>query len=211
MEDVLNVYERAYDPRFPVVCLDEKSKELRDTPRGVIPAEPGHVAREDYEYCRNGTCNLFLWVEPLAGRRNVTATDRRTASDLAEQLRDIVDVHYPDAQKIVLVLDNLNTHHPGALYERFDPAEAARINSKLEWHHTPEHGSWLNMAEIELSVLSRQCLKARMPDAKAVQAAIDAWQAERNTDKAPIRWQFKTKDARTKLWRLYPTRLPNQD
>ena len=211
MEDVLEVYERPYDPRFPVVCFDEKSKELRDTPRGQLPAAPAHPAREDYEYCRNGTCNLFLWGEPLVGRRKVVVTARRTASDFAEQVRALVDYDYPEAQKVILVVDNLNTHHPGALYERYSPEEASRINGKIEWHYTPEHGSWLNMAEIELSVLTRQCLKERMPNAEAVQRAIDLWQERRNANAAPIRWQFKTSDARIKLRRLYPMHLTNQD
>ena len=211
MEDVLEVYERPYDPRFPVVCFDEKSKELRDTPRGQLPAAPAHPAREDYEYRRNGTCNLFLRVEPLAGRRKVVVTARRTSCDFAEQVRDIVDNDYPDAEKVILVVDNLNTHHAGALYERYSPEEANRINRKIEWHHTPEHASWLNMAEIELSVLSRQCLKDRMSHAKAVQLAVNLWQEARNANTAPIRWQFKTADARIKLRRLYPTQQTNHD
>jgi hypothetical protein len=205
MEDVLSVYERPFDPLRPLVCFDEKSKELRDTPRGTVPAAPGRPLREDYEYARNGTCNLFLWVAPLIGRRKAVATLRRTDLDFAEQIRDLVDNDFPQAEKIVLVLDNLNTHQPGALYERFSPGEAARINSKIEWHHTPEHGSWLNMAEIELSVLSRQCLKDRMTGMQAVQQAVDTWQAQRNHSNAQIRWQFTTKDARVKLRRLYPT------
>jgi hypothetical protein len=209
MEDVLSVYERAYDPLRPVVCFDEKSKELRDTPRGTIPLQADRPLREDYEYARNGTCNLFLWVEALVGRRNVTVTQRRTAVDFAEQVRDLVDKHYPHVEKIILVLDNLNTHHPGALYERFSPEEAARLNSKIEWHYTPEHGSWLNMAEIELSVLSKQCLKPRMPDANSVQQAINTWQAQRNAQNAVINWQFKTADARIKLKKLYPAQKEN--
>lgn len=211
MEDVLGVYERAYDPLRPVVCFDEKSKELRDTPRGEIAPKTSRPKREDYEYERHGTCNLFLWVEPLSGRRNATVTERRTSVDFADQVRELVDQHYPYVEKIVLVLDNLNTHGPGALYERFEPSEAARINSKIEWHYTPEHGSWLNMAEIELSVLSSQCLKPRMPDVTTVQKAINIWQAARNAQSSVINWQFKTADARIKLRRLYPARTTNQD
>jgi len=211
MEDILDVYHRPYDPNRPVVCFDEQSKELHGTPRGRISIEPGKPAKEDYEYERNGTCNLFLWVEPLAGRRNVDVTDRRTKVDFADQMRDLVDVHYPDAEKIVLVMDNLNTHNPGALYERFTPAEAHRISNRIEWHYTPEHASWLNMAEIELSVLTRQCLKGRVPDRATIAQRVTAWTKHRNTMGANISWQFTTQDARIKLRRLYPTQKTNQD
>jgi hypothetical protein len=155
MEDVLAVYHRPYDPDHPVIRLDERSKALRGTPRAGLPPRPGVCRREDYEYERHGVCNIFLWVEPLAGRREVRVTDRRTAVDFAEQLRELVDVAYPEATKIALVTDNLNTHSPHALYERYPPQEARRIAQKLEWHYTPEHGSWLNMAEIELSIILR--------------------------------------------------------
>jgi hypothetical protein len=204
MEDVLSVYERPYDPSKPVVCIDEKSKELHQTPKGSIPAGHGKPERIDYEYKRNGTANIFRWVEPLKGRRVANVTDRRTSIDFAEQLRLLVDTEYPEAEKIVLVSDNLNTHSAAALYERFKPAEAHRIAQKIEWHYTPEHGSWLNIAEIELSVLTRQCLNRRMPDKETLIAEIAAWEAQRNQAGPAINWQFTTADARIKLRRLYP-------
>ena len=204
MEDVLSVYHRTYDPRYPVVCIDECSKNLRSTPRGSMPVTPGQPEREDYEYERHGTCNMFLSVEPLAGLRRVRVTSRRTAIDFAEQLRLLVDQDYPDAEKIVLVTDNLNVHSPASLYERFEPEEALRIATKIEWHYTPEHGSWLNIAEIELSVLSRQCLNRRISSAKQIEEQVHTWQNNRNQAKAVVNWQFTTADARTKLRRLYP-------
>lgn len=210
MEDVLEVYQRPYDPKRPVVCLDEKSKEMHSSPRATLPASPAQggkpatVARQDYEYERNGTRNLFLWVEPLAGRRQVRVTEHRCSPDLAHQLRALADEHYPDAERIVLVTDNLNTHSPAALYETFAPAEARRLTERFEWHYTPEHGSWLNMAEIELSVLTRQCLSRRIPDADALAAEVSAWEQRRNQSQAAIRWQFTSADARIKLRRLYP-------
>lgn len=204
MEDVLDVYERPYDPLRPVVCLDETSKELHSTPRGSILSESKRCELEDYEYERHGTRNLFLWVEPLAGKRHVEVTSRRTSIDFAEVLRRLVDEDYPHAQQIVLVTDNLNTHTTAALYERFEPKEARRIASRIEWHYTPEHGSWLNMAEIELSALSRQCLSRRIPDADTLQQNITAWERERNAAQVTIDWQFTTQDARIKLKRLYP-------
>jgi len=211
MEDVLDVYHRPYDPKRPVICFDETSKELRGTPRGQIAAMLGTPAKQDYEYERNGTCNLFLWVEPLAGRRNVSVTDRRTMVDFADQMRDLVNIHYPDAERVVVVMDNLNTHNPGALYERFAPEEAHRINNKIEWHYTPEHASWLNMAEIELSVLNRQCINGRLQDVKTITDRVTAWLNNRNQINAKISWQFSTKDARIKLRRLYPSQKTNQD
>lgn len=210
MEDILSVYERPYDPFHPLVCLDEASKELHDTPHGSLPIKPGQPARPDYEYKRNGTRNIFLAVEPLAGRRTVRVTERRTSVDFAEQLRILVEEDYPQAEKIVLVTDNLNTHSPAALYETFKPAKAQQIAQKLEWHYTPEHGSWLNMAEIELSVLSRQCLNRRIPEAWTLEKEIDAWQIRRNRPKPTINWQFKTDDARIKLKRLYPKQTDNE-
>lgn len=204
MEDVLEVYARPHDSRRPVVCLDEKSKELHTTPRGTLPMEAGQSEREDYEYARQGTANLFLAVEPLGGWRSVRVTQRRTAQDFAEQLRLLVDVHYPDADQIVLVTDNLNTHKPACLYERFAPAEARRIAQKIEWHYTPEHGSWLNIAECELSVLARQCLNRRIGDAETLAREVQAWEVERNAAQVTIDWQFTTAEARTKLRRLYP-------
>jgi hypothetical protein len=204
MEDVLEVYHRPYDARRPVVCLDEKSKELHDTPRGTLPIRPGHVACQDYEYEREGVCNLFMVIEPLRGWRKVSVTDRRTALDFAEQLRQLVDEDYPDTEKIVLVTDNLNTHDPGCLYLRFEPEEARRIAAKIEWHYTPEHGSWLNIADCELSVLQRQCLKRRIPDRDTLEVEVHGWQERRNRTKVTVDWQFTTQDARIKLRRLYP-------
>jgi hypothetical protein len=204
MEDVLRVYARPYDARFPVVCLDEKSKELRSTPNGTLPREPGKAERIDSEYQRHGTANLFLWVEPLTGKRRVTVTERRTALDFAEQLRVLIEQDYPAAERIVLVTDNLNTHQAGCLYERFDPEQAERLAGKLEWHYTPEHGSWLNMAEIDLSVLERQCLCRRIADRETLEREVAAWQAPRDASPVMIRWQFTTADARVKLRQLYP-------
>lgn len=204
MEDVLDVYQRPYDARRPVVCLDETSKELRETPRGRLALEPGQPERQDYEYARNGVCNVFLAVEPLQGRRRVRVTDRRTAQDLAEQLRVLVEEDYSDADVIVLITDNLNTHTPACLYERFEPAQARRIATKLEWHYTPEHGSWLNIAECELSVLARQCLDRRIPDKATLEQEAAAWEAQRNAARVTVDWQFTTVAARIKLKRLYP-------
>lgn len=204
MEDVLRVYARPYDARFPVVCVDEKSKELRSTPNGIVPAASGRPRRVGSEYQRNGVANLFMQVEPLTGKRRVTVTERRAAVDFAEQLRLLVEQDYPEADKIVLVTDNLNTHHVGCLYERFEPEQAARIASKLEWHYTPEHGSWLNMAEIELSALERQCLNRRIADRETLIAEVAAWQQRRDAEQVTIRWQFTTADARVKLRQLYP-------
>jgi hypothetical protein len=204
MEDVLDVYQRPYDPKRPVVCLDEISKQLQDTPQGTLLMQPGQVKREDYEYCRHGTCNLFLKVEPLRGWRRVQVTDQRTKLDFAEQLSSLVDEDYPEAEMIVLVTDNLNTHTPACLYERFDPTTAHRIARKLEWHYTPEHGSWLNIAECELSVLARQCLARRIPDRATLCREVAAWQDKRNQAHHTIDWQFTTTDARIKLKRLYP-------
>lgn len=204
MEDVLDVYQRPYDPQCPVVCLDECSKELHATPHGELAAEPGKTACQDYEYERHGTRNLFLAVEPLRGWRKVRVTERRTAVDFAEQLRQLVDEDYPNVERIVLVTDNLNTHTLACLYERFTPQEAQRIARKLEWHYTPEHGSWLNVAEIELSVLGRQCLNRRIADAETLEREAAAWAQTRNAAQAVIDWQFTTVDARIKLKHLYP-------
>ena len=204
MEDVHDVYQRPYDPSRPVICIDEKSKQLLGTPNGSIPPAPGQPERIDSEYKRNGTANIFAWIEPLTGRRNADVTARRTAIDFAEQLYDLVDVRYPDAELIVLVSDNLNTHGPGSLYERFDATEAHRIANKIEWHHTPEHGSWLNIAEIELSILSRQCLNRRIPDEETLSREVASYNRDRNCALTTVRWQFTTADARIKLRRLYP-------
>jgi hypothetical protein len=204
MEDVLDVYERPYDPRYPQVCIDEASKQLVGEVRTPLPATPGHPAREDYEYERKGVANLFMVTEPLRGWRQVTVTDQRTSQDFAHVLKDLVDVQYPDAELIELVVDNLNTHGPAALYATFPPEEAHRIAAKLEWHYTPVHGSWLNMAEIELSVLSRQCLDRRFDDKGTLKGEVAYWQARRNRAGAPIHWRFTTADARSKLRHLYP-------
>ncbi|WP_407571579.1 IS630 family transposase [Deinococcus altitudinis] len=205
MEDVLDVYARPYDPRFPVVCLDEASKELRSTPRGGIPPTPGACAREDYEYARNGTANIFLAVEPLAGKRSVRVTDRRTNIDFAQELRRLVEVEYRYAEKVVLVTDNLSIHSVNALYEAFEPEVARRSARRIEWHYTPEHASWLNVAEIELSALSTQCLGRRIESKDALERQTAAWELSRNRQKSRIIWHFRTDDARIKLRRLYPT------
>lgn len=205
MEDVLDVYTRPYDPARPQVCMDEISTQLLRDTRAPLPVQPGHAAREDYEYERGGVVNLFLFCEPLAGQRWADATERRTRADWAHQIKELVDVRYPDAERVVLVMDNLNIHSPASLYEAFPPAEAKRLADKLEIHHTPKHGSWLNMAEIELSVLRRQCLDRRLPDVAALRAEVAAWQDRRNADPRPIDWRFTTDDARIKLRRLYPT------
>lgn len=205
MEDVLEVYTRPYDPQRPVVCLDETTKQLVGETRQPLPAQPGEPERYDYEYVRNGVANLFMLAEPLAGRRHVEVTDRRTRLEYAQVVRDLVDVHYSEAEKIVLVQDHLNTHTPGALYEAFDPAEARRILERLEIHYTPKHGSWLNIAEIELSVLQGQCLDQRIPDRDHLVKEVAAWETGRNTKASKVNWRFTTEDARIKLKRLYPT------
>ena len=204
MEDVLAVYERPFDPARPVVCLDETSRQLLGEGRPPLPAAPGRPARRDPEYVRGGVANLFLVTEPLRGWRQVRVSERRTRIDFAHCVKELVDVHYPEAAKIVLVLDQLNTHTPASLYAAFPPAEAKRLTDKLEIHHTPKHGSWLNMAELELSVLQRQCLRQRLPDAASMGHAVAAWAARRNAATATIDWRFTTADARTKLRRLYP-------
>ena len=204
MEDVLDVYTRPYDPRFPQVCMDETSRQLLADVAPPLPAAPGYPARQDYEYARNGVCNLFLVCEPLRGWRHVTVSDRRTRLDWAYCIQELVDVHYPEAEKIRLVMDNLNTHTPASLYEAFPPAEAKRLADKLEIHYTPKHGSWLNMAEIELSVLAAQCLDRRLPDRPTLEREVAAWEAERNAATRTIHWRFTTADARIKLKHLYP-------
>jgi hypothetical protein len=204
MEDVLDVYCRPYDPQHPVVCFDETSKQLLGDVREPLPMELGTPQRMDSDYERRGTCNIFVACEPLQGRRVAQVTQRRTKLDFALFTRDLVDMHYPDAARVVLVMDNLNTHHPASLYEAFAPAEAKRIWDRLEIHYTPKHGSWLNIAECELSVLSRQCTNRRMPDEEALSASVAAWEAERNSNTATIDWQFTTQDARIKLKHLYP-------
>ena len=205
MEDVLALYHEPYDPNQPVVCFDEHPTELTKEVLAPLPAAPGRVAREDYQYKPNGTKNLFLASEPLAGQRVVTVTDRRTKRDWVTFIRHLVDEHYPDADCIRVVLDNLNTHDPIAFYDFFEPAEARRLLNKLEFHFTPVHGSWLNMAEIEFNALSQQCLDQRIPDAATLQTEVAAWEEHRNTATATIDWQFTTDDAQTKLERLYPS------
>ncbi len=205
MEDVLEVYRRPYDSRRPVVCLDEQSKQLVKETRPTIPAKPGRNQRMDYEYERNGTANLFMRFEPLAGRRRVKVTEQRTKVDFAHAIRDMVDEDYSEAEVIVLVMDNLNTHKPASLYEAFAPAEARRLIEKLEIHYTPKHGSWLNMAETELSVMTKQCLDRRIPDVATLRREIAAWERQRNKARSKVNWQFTTHDARIKLRKLYPS------
>ena len=205
MEDVLEVYKRPYHPQRPVVCLDETSKQLVGETRTPVPAVPGQPRRVDYEYERKGTANLFMTFEPLAGQRWVKVTQRRTALDFAEVIRELVDVRYRHAERIVLVMDNLNTHKLASLYEAFEPVEARRLLEQLEIHYTPKHGSWLDMAETELSVLSRQCLNRRIPDIQTLTREVRAWEQQRNKAKCRIDWRFTTSDARIKLKRLYPS------
>ena len=205
MEDVLEVFHRPYDPKRPQVCFDEGSRQLIKETRWPLPPRPGHLAKYDYEYERNGTCNLFIFFAPLEGWRHIKVTEQRTMIDFAHCMRDLVDIHFPQADKIVLVMDNLNTHKFASLYEAFPPAEARRIIDKLEIHYTPKHGSWLNMAEIELSVLHRQCLKQRMAEKSILISKVSAWQRARNSAETTVHWRFTTDDARIKLHRLYPT------
>ncbi len=205
MEDVLDVYERPYDPARPVVCLDETSRQLLADARPTLPPVPGHPARHDPEYVRGGVANLFLVTEPLRGWREVLVSDQRTRLDWARCVRHLADVTYPDAATIVLVMDQLNTHSPASLYAAFPAAEAKRLADRIEIHHTPKHGSWLNIAEIELAILERQCLRRRIPDRTALEREGAAWAARRNAATARVDWQFTTADARTKLKRLYPT------
>jgi hypothetical protein len=204
MEDILEVYQRPHDPYRPLVCLDETSKQLTAETRVPIAAKPGQPGRHDYEYRRNGTANLFMMFAPLEGWRHVKVTDRHTAVDYAQVLKELSDTHFPGSAKIVLVQDNLNTHKPASLYEAFPPAEARRLVERFEWHYTPKHGSWLDMAESELSVLSSQCLDRRIPDQQVLKEEVGAWEADRNTKHAKANWQFTTADARVKLKRLYP-------
>ncbi len=205
MEDVLEVYKRPYDLKRPSVCLDETSKQLIGEVAGPVPAAPGQVAHYDYEYVRKGVANLFMIFEPLSGKRKVEVTERRTKKDYAECLRKISDEIYPDAERIVLVQDNLNTHTPASLYEAFEPAEAKRLADRFEFHYTPKHGSWLDMAEIELGILSRQCLSRRIDNTDDLRREVNAWEVARNALGAKVNWRFRTKDARIKLKKLYPS------
>ena len=204
MEDILDVYHRPYDPFRPQVCLDECSKELRSTPRGSLPISPSQPERYDYEYERHGTANIFMFTEPLGGWRHVSVTERHTKMDWALQVRDLLDVRYPNAKRVTLVSDNLNTHDCASLYEAFEPAEARRLMARLDMVHTPKHGSWLNIAEIELNVLARQCFCRMIGDAATLRQEAAVWESDRNIRQKGVDWQFTTADARIKLKRLYP-------
>lgn len=205
MEDVLDLYQQAYDPAYPVVTFDECPVQLVSETRQPIPAQPGQRERVDYEYKREGTANLFEFFQPLAGWRQIKVTARRTKIDFAHCMKDLVDVHFPNAIKLKVVLDNLNTHVTSSLYEAFSPAEALRIARKIEFHYTPKHGSWLNMTEIEFSILARQVLNQRIPDRNTLIRMVNAWQAQRNANHATINWHFTPEHARTKLPNLYPS------
>lgn len=210
MEDVLDVYAQPHDPKRPLVCFDESNKEQHREVVEPLPVAPGQAARQESSYERNGVSNLFMFFAPLENWRHVKVTDRRTAQDWAQCMKDLVDVHFPEAEKVVVVQDNLNTHTPAALYAVFEPHEAKRIWDRLEFHYTPKNGSWLNMAEIELSVLSRQCLDRRIPDQESLRREVAAWEARRNRAKTTIDWRFTTADARIKLKKLYPTLNPSE-
>lgn len=204
MEDVLDIYEKPYNPALPVVCMDEKPYQLLGEIREPLPMRPGDTPKTDFEYIRNGTCSIFVFNEPLGGIRHVSVRERRTAVDWAEEIKYLVDVSYPECSRIILVMDNLNTHAIASLYKAYPAEEARRIARKLEIHFTPKHGSWLNMAEIELNVMTRQCLSRRIPDIDKLRQELTAWEVTRNQNAACINWQFTTKDARTKLVSLYP-------
>ena len=205
MEEVLQLYTSPFDPDYPLVCFDESSKQLISETREPLPPQPRQPERFDYEYRREGVCNLFMFFEPLTGDRHVEVTDQRTSIDYAQQMKYLVDQRHPQAQKIRVVQDNLNTHVKASLYKAFTPAEARRILDKLEFHYTPKHGSWLNMAEIELSVLNRQCLDRRISDKNILTKEVAAWEQRRNQNSSPVDWRFTTEDARIKLKRLYPS------
>jgi transposase len=204
MEDILDVYKRGYNPKYPVVCMDEKPKQLIAEKRTPLPAKPGSVEKYDYEYTRSGVANMFVAFEPLANFRDIETTERRTKKDWAKFMQKLSDEHYPEAERIVVVMDNLNTHRPSSFYEAFEPEEAKRLIDRFEFHYTPKHGSWLNMAEIELSVLSRQCLNQRFADIDTLRSHTSVWGSERNNNGASVNWQFTADDARIKLRRLYP-------
>lgn len=205
MEDVLDVYELPYDPMYPVVCMDEKPYQLLDDVRQPLPVRPGDNQKTDSEYKRNGTCSIFAFVEPLGGRHHVSVHEHRTAIDWAMGIKYLSDEMFPDAKKIILVMDNLNTHKAASLYKAFPPSEARRIIKRLEIHYTPKHGSWLDMAEIELNVMTRECLSRRISTLDKLKCELSAWEMERNRDTAKIQWHFQTVDAREKLISLYPT------
>lgn len=204
MEDILDVYEMPYDPAIPVVCMDEKSYQLLGEVRDSWAMHPGDDKKVDSEYSRNGTCSIFAFIEPLGGMHHVSVREHRTAKDWEEEIKYLSDVMYPNAEKIILVMDNLNTHAPSSLYKAFTPAEARRIAKRLEIHHTSKHGSWLNIAEIELNVMTRQCLSRRIGFMEYLQSKLFVWENERNHKQAGVNWQFRTKDARIKLTSLYP-------
>jgi hypothetical protein len=204
MEDALEVYHLPHDPDYPVVCMDESCKQMIGEVREPIPCKPGHPMRVDDEYVRNGVAEIFMEVEPLAGKRHVTVTEHRTRKDWALRIKQMLDERYPDAMKVRLVMDNLNTHNVASFYETFEPKEARRLAERLDIHYTPKHGSWLNMAEIELSVLKGQCLDRRIPDIATMQGKVAAWERDRNNSTRKIAWQFTTSNARIKLKRLYP-------
>lgn len=205
MEDVLDLYAEPYDPHFPVVCFDERPYQLVGETRQPLPVAPGQPQRYDYEYVRQGTCNLFTYLQPRVGWRHVVVTERRTKLDFAHRMQELSEVHFPHAERIRVVIDNLNIHTPAAFYEAFEPGAARRLVQRLEFHYTPKHGSWLNMVESELAVLSRQCLDRRIPESERLCSEIAAWEAERNARQAMVNWQFKTTDARIKLKRIYPS------
>jgi hypothetical protein len=204
MEDVLDVYTQAYDPKRPQVCMDETSKQLLDNVQEPLPMQPGQPVRYDYEYEREGVANPFILVEPLMGRRRIKVTDHRTRKDWAQAMRELSNVDYPEADVIVVVLDNLNTHSPASFYEAFEPEEARRLVTRFEFHYTPKHGSWLNIAEIEFSALGRQCLARRIPDNARLISEVKAWEEERNASVVKVHWRFTTAEARIKLAHLYP-------
>ena len=204
MEDVLDLYQQPFDDTCPVICMDEKPYQLLDETRAPIPMEPGNPERQDGEYVRNGTCSIFLFTEPLAGWRHVDVSERRTRIDWANQIRDLLDIHYPNTPKIRLVMDNLNTHSISSLYEAFPPETARSLAKRLEIHYTPKHGSWLNIAEIELSVMTRQCLERRISSITSLRLELSQWESVRNKSQRGVDWQFTTDTARTKLKRLYP-------
>jgi DDE superfamily endonuclease len=210
MEDVLRVYTRPYNPHFPQLCMDETSRQLLKDKRPGLPSRPGDVEKYDSEYEREGVCNIFLVCEPLTGKRSTKVTARRTKGDWAQFMREIIDLHYPKAEKMGLVMDNLNTHSPASFYDVFPPVEAERLSEKLEIHYTPTHGSWLNMAEIELAVLAGHPLKPRIGDPATLEREVSAWQETRNAQTVQIDWRFTTADARIKLKRLYPSTEPRQ-
>lgn len=211
MEDILDVYERPYNPALPVVCMDEKPYQLLGEARQPLPMRPGDHQKIDSEYVRNGTCSIFAFIEPLGGKHHVSVREHRTAMDWAEEIKYLSDVMYPDAEKIVLVMDNLNTHKVASLYKRYPAAEARRITKRLEIHYTPKHGSWLDIAEIELNVMTRQCLSRRIDNIDRLRAELAAWESDRNAIASKVNWQFRTSDARIKLQSLYPSFLDPAD